>query len=86
MTKYYRLDALYGPMPPIELKPVSAFALYVDQGPKGACGQGGDITCPWAQLHLFDNIDQMMEAKIGRDGVKAFVIRGVADEWSSQGT
>ncbi len=41
---------------------------------------------PWAQLHLFDNIDQMMEAKIGRDGVKAFVIRGVADEWSSPGT
>lgn len=85
MTNSYRLDAPYGPLPQLKLKPGMAFALYVDQGPKGACAQSCDITCPWAQLHLFDSQEQMMDSKIGRNGDKAFLMRGVVDEWSSPG-
>lgn len=85
MTNYHRLDDPFGPLPPLELKPGTAFALYVDQGPSGPCGQSMDTTCPWAQLHLFDTYEELKEAKIGRKGVKAHVIFGIVGEWSSPG-
>ena len=85
MTDSYRLDDPYGSLPPLELKQGTAFALYMDRGPQGPCGQCMSITCDWAQLHLFDTIDELKAAKIGRDGVKAHVIIGVVGEWSSPG-
>ena len=85
MTNSYQLNDLYGHLPPLELKQGTAFALYVDQGPKGVCGQSCDITCPWAQLHVFDSIEELSQARIGRNGVKAFVMQGVIGEWSAPG-
>lgn len=85
MTNSYRLDDPYGPIPPLELNPGTAFALYMDRGPKGPCGQCMNTTCDWAQLHLFDTFEELKKARIGRNGVKAHVIMGVVGEWSSPG-
>lgn len=33
--------------------------LYLDDGPKGPCGQCMSITSPWRRLYLFDDYEEM---------------------------
>jgi hypothetical protein len=81
-------DRTYGKPISVDLKPGTAWAIYMDDGPGGPCGQSMRTTCPHAILCTWPNEDAMREAmkdkNFGRNK-KAKVMFGVIDSWSSPG-
>lgn len=83
------VDQTYGRGVTIDLKPGTAWMLYMDDGPGGPCGQSMRTTCPHGVLHVWPNEDAMRAAmaasgSVGRNK-KAKVMYGVVDEWTSPG-
>lgn len=44
-----------------KLKPGMVVSMYMDSGPTGFCGQSMNITCPWQEIHIFNNVDEFNE-------------------------
>ena len=84
------LDTEHGDeLPPIELKPGMAWALVVDDGPGGPCGQSMRTTCPHARFFVWPNEAAMRktieEKNLGRRGSRERSWHGVVGEWASGG-
>lgn len=84
----YELDALYGQELTLNLRPGNAWALYMDDGPGGPCGQSMRTTCPHSVLYIWPDEASMrkaMETKnLGRNK-RARWMYGVVGEWTTPG-
>lgn len=84
--KYYSLDRPYGESLHLTLKPGMAWAMYMDHGPLGICGQSMSITCPHCVFAVWPSEAEMrrsMEAGAFRKGVKSNMQYGVVGEYST---
>lgn len=69
----------------LELKPGMAWAMYMDEGPTGICGQSMSITCPHCVFATWPDEEAMRAdvKKIGRGGSKSRIHWGVVGEWGT---
>ena len=79
----YNLNQPYGEELHLTLKPGMAWAMYVDSGPKGPCGQSMSITCPHFYFYTWPDEESMRKSKIGRNGSKKVIHWGVIGEWGT---
>lgn len=71
----------------LDLRLGTAWALYVDRGPSGPCGQGMRITCSHAQFHTWPTEDDMRRElpSIRWRNKKHVLFFGVVGEYTSGG-
>lgn len=82
------LDRMNGNALSLTLKPGMYWALYLDDGPGGPCGQSMRTTCPHTVLHVWPDEAAMRAgggfAKFGRNKNGRWMY-GVVDEYTSRG-
>lgn len=84
--RYYSLNEPYREPLQLTLKPGMAWAMYMDHGPLGPCGQSMSVTCPHCVFAIWPSEPEMrrsMEAGVFRKGSKSNMQYGVIGEYST---